>query len=226
MNNIDEKQPNNKFNLREEWYILLLILATLLIGLYFYPQLPDKVPSHWNMKGQVDGWSGKAFAVWFFPLLNFGLYIMFFFLPRIDPRRENYSNFTGPYKIIRIALHVFFAVIYLVSLTVALGFAVKVDFFVKISVALLFILLGNYMGKFQPNYFVGIKTPWTLANEEVWRKTHRFAAPLWVALGTLDILLSFFQTTWAAVLLFSSFMIMAFVPMLYSYLIFQKINKK
>jgi len=211
--------------LKKEWYIIILILATLAFGIYVYPQLPDKIPTHWNIHGEVDGWSGKAFGVYFFPLLNLILYPLMILLPRIDPRRQNYIHFSGPYKIIRIILHIFFAVIYIITLLVALGYPLKVDFIVKFSVSLLFIVLGNYMGKFKHNYFVGIKTPWTLANEEVWVKTHRFSAPLWVAMGFLGMVLSFIQQPWASYITFASYIVIGIVPVIYSYLLYRKLNK-
>ncbi|MDD4048934.1 MAG: SdpI family protein, partial [Clostridia bacterium] len=83
----------------------------------------------------------------------------------------------------------------------------------------------NYMGKFQHNYFVGIKTPWTLANEQVWRKTHRLAAPLWVGVGTIGFFLSFFQGSWAGYTQFALFLLMAFIPIIYSYFAYRNLNK-
>ncbi len=219
---------NNDFSLismlKKDWYILVLILATFLAGLYFYPDLPAKVPTHWNISGKIDGWSSKAFAVWFFPLLNLGIYFMMLLLPRIDPRRENYKRFAGAYNLIRLALHIFLAFIYLLTLYAAFGHEVKVDIFVKFSVSLLFLILGNYMGKIKHNYFVGIKTPWTLANEEVWTKTHRFAGPFWVGAGILGLLLSFFRTAWAGYLLFASYLVMGLVPIIYSYIIYKSMK--
>jgi len=222
---------NNKdtslFNvIKKDWYILILILATLAFGIYVYPILPDKVPSHWNIHGQVDGWSDKSFAVWFFPLLNLGLYALFLFLPRIDPRRENYSRFFGTYRVIRIFLHVFFALLYMVTLVVSLGYPLKVDFFVKFAVSLLFLVLGNYMGKIKHNYFVGIKTPWTLANEEVWQITHRFAGPLWVCGGILGMVLSFFTAAWAGYIFFAILITIGLVPVVYSYFVYKRVVPK
>ena len=184
------------------------------------------MPTHWNIRGEVDGWSSKAFAVWFFPLINLGIYFMMLLLPRVDPRRDNYKRFSGAYTLIRLALHIFLALIYLLSLYAAFGHEVKVDMLVKFSLSLLFIILGNYMGKIKPNYFVGIKTPWTLASEEVWTKTHRFAGPFWVSAGVLGLVLGFVRTAWAGYLFFGATMIMAFVPVIYSYFVFRETNNR
>lgn len=225
-NTNQQTKPTLLSVIKGEWYILVLILATLAIGLYLYPQLPAKVPTHWNFKGQVDGWSSKTFAVWFFPLLNLGLYFMMLLLPKIDPRRDNYARFAGAYKVFRLILSFFFALIYMAALLAGLGYPLRIDFFVRFSISLLFLVLGNYMGKIQPNYFVGIKTPWTLANEEVWRKTHRFAGPLWVGAGAAGVLLSFFQAAWSATLMITLFVLMGLVPVVYSYLLFKRITNK
>jgi uncharacterized membrane protein len=208
--------------IKSDWYILLIIFASLAFGLYVYPELPAKIPTHWDIHGQINGWSGKTFAVIFFPLLNLFVYTMMLLMPKLDPRKENYSRFSGAYRVIRMFLNIFLALLYLISLLVALGYPIRVDFFVRIAVSLLFILIGNYMGKFQHNYFVGIKTPWTLASEEVWRKTHRMAAPLWVAFGTMGIFLSFFRYSWTGYLQIILFLLMALIPSVYSYLIYQK----
>lgn len=212
--------------IKRDWYILLLIVASLLAGLYFYPQLPEKMPTHWNIHGEVDGWSGKNFAVWFFPLVNLGLYFMMILLPKIDPRKANYTRFAGSYRVIRILLIVFLTGIYCVTIISGLGYDIKVDTIVKVSVSLLILVFGNYMGKFQHNYFVGIRTPWTLANEEVWRKTHRMAGPLWAGAGVLGIVLSFIPGTWASRTLFASYLVIAFLPMVYSYILYRQIEKR
>jgi uncharacterized membrane protein len=173
----------------------------------------------------VDGWSGKAFGVFFFPLLNLILYPLMILLPRIDPRRQNYIYFSRAYAVIRVTLHFFFAIIYVISLLAALGYPLEISFIVKFFVSLLFVVLGNYMGKIKHNYFVGIKTPWTLANEEVWYKTHRLAAPLWVAAGILGMVLSFFQQIWASYIMFGSIIVIVVIPMVFSYLFYRQLGK-
>lgn len=210
-------------NIKNEWYILLLILAVFAFGLYVSPDLPDRIPSHWNVKGEVDGWSSRAFGVWFLPLLNLSLYPLMILLPLIDPKKRNYILFNRAYRVIRIILHLFFALIYLATLLYSLGYHINIGLMVKFSVGLIFAGLGNYMAKIKHNYFVGIKTPWTLASEEVWKKTHRFAAPLWVSAGILGMILSFINTVWASYMFFVIILAIIFIPMVYSYLIFHRL---
>lgn len=224
MNNQEQQNFSLKAILKSDWYLFIIILLPLAIALFLYPELPAQVPSHWDIDGNIDSYSGKAFAVWFFPLLNLGLYFLFILLPKIDPRYRNYRLFAGAYRVFRVFFMVFMSSIYMVTILVALGYAIKIDLFIKIAIALLFLLLGNYMAKFQPNYFVGIKTPWTLANEDVWRKTHRLAGKLWTVAGVVCFILSFFANRWASYLYFAVLMVMALIPMVASYLYYRQLQ--
>ena len=224
MNNKIEKELTLWQTMKNDWYLLVIILIPLAIALYLYPELPAKLPSHWNIYGEIDGYSSKPFAVWFFPLLNLGIYFMMIILPKIDPRRENYLRFGKSYRIIRILLIIFLAILYLVTILAGLGYPVKVDLLVKLGVSLLLLVMGNVMGKFQHNYFVGIKTPWTLANEEVWRKTHRVASKIWVGAGLACFILSIIGTLWANYAFFAIIMLIAFVPIVMSYVYYRQLQ--
>lgn len=224
MNNPTHPEKSLWQTLKSEWYQFIIILAPLAIALYYYPQLPDRLPTHWDIYGNIDGYSGKAFAVWFFPLLNLGLYFLMVLAPKIDPRRENYKRFAGAYRLVRLFLIIFLSGLNLVTLMAGLGYSIKVDLLVKLGVSLLFLIMGNVMGKFQHNYFVGIRTPWTLANEEVWRKTHRFSAKLWVASGIACVILTVLGTIWANYLFFALVVIMCLLPLIMSYLFFRQLQ--
>lgn len=117
------------------------------------------------------------------PLMAAGMYILMLLIPRVDPKRENYSRFRGAYFSIKLGLTAFFTLLYVIILANSLGYPVPVDRAVVTLVGLLFTVIGNFMGQLKHNYFVGIKTPWTLASEEVWNKTHRFGSRVWVASG-------------------------------------------
>lgn len=172
--------------------LLLIVLLAYVPGLLVFQQLPAQVPSHWDINGQVNGYSSKITTVVFMPSLNLALYFLFLIIPKIDPKRANYQNFGGAYSIIRWALHLFLMGTYLFTLynALAIGRGQKtpdVSGVILGAVALLFIVLGNYMGRFRHNYFVGIRTPWTLASEEVWQKTHRLAGKLYVGAGIIAL---------------------------------------
>ncbi|HHV63206.1 MAG TPA: DUF1648 domain-containing protein [Firmicutes bacterium] len=209
--------------LRQDWPLWVWMAGLLVAGLFLYPILPERVPSHWNIRGEVDAYSSRAFGAFFAPLLNIGLYLLMLVLPLVDPRRENYARFAGAYRLLRWGIVLFGSGLYLVTILSALGYRVNVALGVKALVAILFILIGNFMGQLRHNYFVGIKTPWTLANEEVWRRTHRMAGPLWVVAGFLELALSPVQALWGSFLFFTLTAIMVVVPIVYSYLAFRRL---
>lgn len=204
--------------------IWILLIVSLLATILVYSQLPQQIPRHWNYNGQVDGMWNKS-GVFFTALLPFALYLLFLALPKIDPKKENYEKFRKPYALITLIIVLFMVLIHWVTIFAAFGWIKDVGMLVKLFVGLLFILLGNVMPKFSFNYFVGIRTPWTLANEDVWRRTHRVGGMAFVALGVLTVVLAFFQGL-ANVLVFTvgtlALVIFGFV---YSYVIYKKIVK-
>ncbi len=224
-----ENKDNNAYRLdwntlRKEWPLWILMAGLLLSAVLLYPHLPTQVPGHWNIHGEVDAYYPKAFGAFFPPLLALGLYLMLLFLPLIDPKRSNYQRFSGAYTAIRWGLVFFMGVLYVVTILVALGYPVKVGLAVKAMVSVLFLIIGNFMGQFRHNYFVGIKTPWTLANEEVWQRTHRLGAKIWVAGSLVCLAMAPVSAAWGAYVFFTSIMVMVIVPIVYSYLFFVKLQ--
>jgi len=209
--------------LKRDWLIIILILLGFVLGAHFYPSLPDRVPVHWKANGEINGYGSKLFGAFGLPLINLGMYIMFLVLPYIDPKKKNYPNFDSTYQFLKYLLIVFFLGIQVMTLLIATGVLVNRPIIIQTMISLLFILLGNVMGRFKHNYFIGIRTPWTLANEEVWRKTHRLAAPLWVMGGILNILLSLTGVNLNGIGFIIVVAVISIVPMVYSYFAYQKI---
>ena len=212
--------------LKRDWLILVLIILGFALGAYFYPSLPDRVPIHWNARGEINGYGSKLFGAFGLPAINLGMYIMFLALPYIDPKRKNYASFKSTYQFQKYLLMVFFLGLEVFTLLISTGVVVNRPVFIQIMVSLLFILLGNVMGRVKHNYFIGIKTPWTLANEEVWRKTHRLAAPLWVVGGVINILLSFTGVNFNGIAFIVILAVISLVPIVYSYFAYQEIVSK
>jgi uncharacterized membrane protein len=209
--------------LKKDWGLLILIVLGFALGVYFYPSLPSRVPIHWNSKGQIDGYGGKFLGAFGIALVNLGMYLLFLVLPCIDPKRKNYKGFQSTYQYLKYLLIVFFLGLEVTILLIATGVVVNTTIFIQVLVSLLFILLGNVMGRFKHNYFVGIKTPWTLANEEVWRKTHRMAAPIWVIAGIINILLTIIGMGFNGIAFIIIIAAIVVVPTVYSYIIYQQI---
>ncbi|MBU3091455.1 SdpI family protein [Clostridium sp. CM028] len=210
--------------LKKDWLILILIVLGFALGAYFYPSLPDRVPTHWNHKGQIDGYGSKLFGTFGLPLINLGIYLLFILLPYIDPKRKNYDGFHSTYQYLKYLLVIFLLGIEVTTLLIATGVVINQSVFIPILGSLLFISIGNVMGRIKYNYFVGIKNPWTLANEEVWRKTHRMAAPVWVIGGILNILLAITGISFNGIAFIIIVVAIIVVPTVYSYVVFQKIG--
>ncbi|MCL6476916.1 MAG: SdpI family protein [Peptococcaceae bacterium] len=208
---------------RRDWLAVLLIITSLITGVLVYPHLPDLVPSHWNVQGQVDRYSSRLWGAFGLPLMTAGIYLLMVLVPRIDPRRENYARFRGAYRLFKLALTAFFVWVYAIILTNAMGRGIPVDRAVVTAMGLLFMVMGNYMGQLRYNYFVGIKTPWTLASEEVWQKTHRFSARLWVVSG-LAVAISglLLGGQKALVIIVAALGAAVVVPLVHSYVLFRK----
>ncbi len=210
--------------LRRDWPIWILMAGILITAVWVYPHLPDKVPSHWNIHGQVDAYSSRTFGAFFEPLIVIGLYFLMLLMPLIDPKRDNYQRFSSAYTFLRWSLVILFSVLYVTTTLVALGYPLNVGFIVKAIVSILFIIIGNFMGQFRHNYFVGIRTPWTLANEEVWQRTHRLGSKIWVIGGLVCLAMSVVNSSWGAIIFFISLMGMTIIPIVYSYVIFEKLK--
>lgn len=203
----------------------ILVLLNILAGIWAYPKLPDQVPSHWNFEGQVDGYSGAFEGAFFLPLIILGVYVMFWIIPRIDPKKANYLKMGRVFWIVSTTLVVFLSLMYWGTLAVALGYLETLPRWYFSGIGVIFILLGNYFGKIKFNYTFGIRTPWTLANEEVWTRTHRFAGPIWIVGGILMVLSGILPAQWTGPLFGIVMCMIAVVPMAYSYILFRKLIK-
>ncbi|WP_211321996.1 SdpI family protein [Brockia lithotrophica] len=198
----------------------LVLVGMLVAAFSLYPQLPERVPVHWNLEGEVDRYGSRLEAAFEIPLLTLGLYLLMLVTPLIDPNRRNYGRFLGAYRVIRWSFVFFMVVVYGIVMTSALGHAVDVGRWVEVVLSLIFVVTGNVMGQIKPNYFVGIRTPWTLADEEVWRRTHRLAARVWVFGGLICLLLSFVPGRAAAIAFVVGIVSMGLIPIVASYVYF------
>ena len=192
----------------------IITVLPILIGIMLWSRLPDPMATHFGMDNEADGFSSKAFAVFGIPLCLLALEWIMAAVTSQDPRRQNISPklFTLILWIIPVVSIVCGAAIY----TYNLGMRTDTSFFAMIFMGLMFIVIGNYMPKTRQNYTIGIKIPWTLADEENWNRTHRLAGYLWVAGGILMLLAAltgFTNIRWFFVIL----VVMTLVPCVYSY---------
>ena len=203
----------------------LIVLAMFIAGGFFYKELPDQMPIHWNFAGEVDNWGSKIWANWLMPGIGLAMLILFPMLSKIDPKKENYESFKGIWEIIQTCLILFFGYIYAVQFYVIFNSNEGniMGQFIMAGIGVLFIILGNYMGKIRQNYFIGLKTPWSLADPEVWQKSQRFTGWMFVLGGIVFLIDAWLQLYLPAVTI-GIVVGVALLPIVYSYLVFR--NKK
>ncbi|HTL82556.1 MAG TPA: SdpI family protein [Bacteroidia bacterium] len=215
-----------KTQLKKEWPLWLIILSPLILIISKWDLYPDQIPTHWNGSGDIDGYGGK-WALFLSPGINLAMYFLMLLLPKLDPRRKNYDLFSGVYYVIRIVLTVFLCLVGFITCLAALKYNIDVALIIQLSMIALFLILGNYFGKIRPNYFVGLRTPWTLNNEEVWMKSHRFTGKLWVICSLVMLPAIFLvQKEYYEYFFLSDLAVMVIVPIVYSWAVHKKITEK
>ena len=192
----------------------IVTILPVLIGIICWNRLPDVMATHFGFNNEANGFSSKAFAVFGLPMILLAVLWVGAFVTAHDPKRQNISPkmFSLMLWIAPVISLVAAATIYPVNL----GYELDIAFFSELLLGLMFIIIGNYLPKARQNYTIGIKIPWTLANEENWNRTHRLAGYLWMICGILMILISltrFVPAEW----LVGIFLIMVLVPCIYSF---------
>ena len=178
------------------WALLAFCAASFIGQLIIYTRLPEQVPVHWNANNEIDGWAGKGAAL-LMALLPLLMLLLFIVIPKIDPKRENYEKHAGVYQMFAVLMTVFMGGVSWMTPLTALGVELPVGLLLNMLLGLVFVVLGNQMPRIRFNYTFGIRTPWTLASETVWKKTHRLCGFVFVLSG-LVMMVSGFFTGWAA----------------------------
>jgi uncharacterized membrane protein len=203
---------------------IALVIVAAVVGAALYGQLPDRVATHFDIHGRPDGFAPKAVVVLVEPLALALLGLVFLVLPRIAPKGFRLEPFLRTYEIIAIAVMAMAFADMLLPLWLALGHRVEPDRAVNLGLGLLLIVIGNYLGKVTRNFFVGIRTPWTLASDEVWLRTHRLGGVLFVAGGAVILIGAFAGGTSALAVTLTVIIGIAAFLTVYSYVIYRRIE--
>ncbi len=206
---------------RTELIPLSILGAMFVAAALSWQHVPERMPIHWNLQGQPDGYGGKFVGLLLLPLIALGVYPALSFLPRLDPGYRNYQNFATAYHVIRISVLMLLGAVYGVTLLAALGYQVDMTTVVCALVGAMLIVFGNFMGKIRPNWFVGVRTPWTLSSKLSWDKTHRLAGWLFIAIGILMFALAIVPTQWMLVATITLAGAMVVWLVVYSYLVYR-----
>lgn len=203
-----------KINKKLVLYTSILILLPTLIGCVFWFQLPEKMPTHFNLLGQADGYDYKMFAIFGLPALMLLMHWLILFLMIKDPKSSNISS--------KIQLLIYWIIPFVSCLSMisiygaSLGYSMMSGILAQIFMGVVMIVIGNYLPKTRRNYIIGIRLPWTLENDENWSKTHRLAGKIWV-LGGLLLFLNAFVQLYVYWVFFLTFFLVVLIPSIYSY---------
>src|SRR5687768_937250 len=166
--------------------VLILILAATVAGLSLWNRLPEQMASHWNINDQVDGYMSKFWGVFLMPIFTLGMLLLFLVIPNIDPLKANIAQFRDVFNLFIVLLVGFMVYIYALTLLWNLGYTnFGLGKAMMPALGVLFIFVGYMLRKAKRNYFIGIRTPWTLSSDKVWDETHRLGAVLFIISGLL-----------------------------------------
>lgn len=209
--------------LRKDAPILVLLALDALFGAFTWSVMPARVPIHWSAAGRVDGWGPSWVNAFLVPAIAVFVYVLLLTIPLIDPSRRNYGAFAGSLRALRLLLVAFLVFVHVLVVAASMGFDVRVDVAIRAALALLFAGIGTRLASLKSNWFFGIRTPWTLANEEVWARTHRLAGTIWTVGGLLLVPCAFLPPAAGLTALFGGIAILALVPVVYSAVIFRRL---
>lgn len=218
--------------LKNEWLQILILAAPFCAAAILWDQLPERMPSHWNIRGEIDGYAGKKFGVLFLPILNVIVILLCLVLPRLDPKSRNYdietkASIAGVFKVCRLAISLFFSAVVIATYFVALHYPLDLTRLLAGGLGLMLAVMGNSMTKLRPNSFAGFRTPWSLGSRTVWLRTHRLGGRLMVGCGLALFLESLFLPAWLYFLagVLPLILLVGVVPAAYSYFSFKAEQK-
>lgn len=201
---------------------VVLVLIAISLSAWAYPHLPPIVPTHWDASGHINGYSSRFWAVAMQPLVMTCLLLLMLVLPAISPKGFRLDESRGAFNLILLAVIVFNLVIDVPILRGELGLGgPRLNLLVPL-IGVLFIIIGNYLGKFRKNFFVGIRTPWTLASDEVWLRTHRLGGHLFILGGFTLIVCGLVTQNIAPIIIVAALLVL--IPTIYSFVIYRRIE--
>lgn len=212
--------------LKKELPLIAIISLPFLYLAYVWSELPAKVPMHWNLKGEIDRFGDKSELILIPILLPLLVYITFLIIPKIDPKSE-ISKMGNKFQAIKTILTIFMSGLALVIIHSAKIQSIShlTSNYMLLLMGILYLILGNYFKVIKPNYFIGIRTPWTLENETVWKETHKMAGKMWFVGGFVIILSSLILNKDFNHILFLIITgIITVIPIAYSYFRFQSLK--
>ncbi len=212
-----------RLTVKSEILPVLFVLATWGVAVGFWSQLPDPMPTHWGLDGQPDAWMPRFWGALVGPLTATFVYVMMTLSPYLDPRSRNWAAIADLYPTLKASVSALMLFITYLALSTAASPDPRLPAGrLMVGIGLLFIVLGNYLPKVRSNFFLGIRTPWTLSSDEVWVRTHRFAGKLMVFLGLAIMLAAWLPPAWSFGVVVGSAICLVVVTFGYSYWLYRR----
>lgn len=214
----------NKIFKHENIKMWILFVITLIIGLASYSHLPEQIPIHFDIAGNVDNYGGKIY-IFMEPFIILFMIIIAEVAKNIDPKKSAYNKFNKQYYLIFLLISILMLFVQLYTLAYSFNIKIlNISILMPFLVGLLFTFIGNMMPKFKQNFYAGIRTSWTLSDEEVWFKTHRFGGKVWFIGGIIMMISSILPNSLKMWIFFGAVAVLTIAPMVYSYVIYKNKN--
>lgn len=200
-----------------------IIALTIIAGILVYPLLPNMIISHWNAQGIADGYSSRLVGLFLIPLISIAILILFLLIPKIDPLKKNIQKFRKHYDLFILFFVIFTSYIQALTITANLGIILNITLLIIPAIGILFFFIGIVLEKAKRNWFLGIRTPWTLSSDKVWNETHKIGSKLFKLSGIIAIIGIFFGN-FAIWFTLVPIMISTIFLVIYSYLLYRNVK--
>lgn len=223
---MEQQSSPKQYAFFQELLILIIALVPVAYLYSLWHELPEEVPIHWNIKGEVDGYGSKYTLWWVILSMNVPIYLLMLFLPKLAAKSENIKLMGKKYHRLRLILQLFMtALVMIIILSASGNNSTSIETLLGYCFIIFMLLFGNYMGSIRQNHFMGIRTPWTLENETVWKKTHQLGGRLWIASALVGLpLLWILPQQWQFTTIISLMVAPMLVACVYSFLLFKKLS--
>ena len=200
-----------------KWLPLALVAAAFLMSAVAYPRLPERMPVHWGLDGTADRYGSRLEGAFLLPVVMLAMWGLMRGLPRIDPRRANYAKFADTYDLMITSVLALFALMHAAVIGIALGWPVSIGRLAPALIGLLFVMIGNALPRARPNWWFGIRTPWTLSSDRVWMRTHRVGGYLMLIAGLFWLVAAALPSPWTYGLALAALITSSLGSLVYSY---------
>jgi len=209
---------------KTEWITSVILIASFITGVILYQSMPEIVASHWNAKGEVDGYMNKFWGLFLMPIIGSVMLLLFHYIPSIDPLKENIKKFRKYFDGFIMMIMIFLAYTYFLTIIWNMGYRFSMSLQMIPGLTIIFYYSGILIEHAKQNYFIGIRTPWTLANETVWNKTHKVGSKLFKIASVL-ILIGLLTPDNAFTIMMTIVLSISAYLVAYSYVQYRKIKK-